>query len=172
MKYHGKYWFVAAAAVAVAALLRVPALELRPMHHDEANQAVRCAELLRSYQYTYDPADHHGPTLYYFSVPSMRLMAGTDFSATTEGTFRIVPVFFGLLLIVLMVYTAVRLGQSVWRWAESLSGASRQSRLMRGYVTALAASVHFRRFAGDLLQIFVLLIVLGLLLYAHLVVMG
>ena len=49
----------------VAFGLRTRDLAARPMHADEANQAVKAGELLESGRYAYDPQDHHGPTLYY-----------------------------------------------------------------------------------------------------------
>jgi hypothetical protein len=39
------------------------------MHHDEANQAVRFGILLETGEYRYDRHDHHGPTLYYLTLP-------------------------------------------------------------------------------------------------------
>lgn len=76
-----------------------------------------------------------------------------------------------LLMIICTVYAAVRLGQSAWRWSGRLGGQSRQSRLLRGYVAVMAASIRIRRFGPELLQIVALLVLLGLLVYAHLFVM-
>ena len=45
-------------------------LDVRPMHHDEANQAVKFGALLERGEYRYDAHDHHGPTLYYLSLPA------------------------------------------------------------------------------------------------------
>ncbi len=83
----------------VALFLRVWQLDLRPMHHDEANQAVRTGILLETGTYRYDPEDHHGPSLYYLSLPLAWLTAGRDFSRTSEVTFRLVPALFGLALV-------------------------------------------------------------------------
>ena len=49
--------------------LRFPALDQKPLHHDEANQAVKFGQLLATGDYQYDPVDHHGPTLYYLTLP-------------------------------------------------------------------------------------------------------
>ena len=76
-----------------------------------------------------------------------------------------------LLMIVCAVYAAVRLSQSLWRWSGRLSGPSRQSRLLKGYVGALALSIRVHRFGAELIRILVLLTILGLLVYAHLFVM-
>ena len=40
------------------------------MHHDEANQAVKFGALLETGEYRYDRTDHHGPTLYYLTLPA------------------------------------------------------------------------------------------------------
>ena len=39
------------------------------MHHDEANQAIKFGDLLERGEYRYDSRDHHGPTLYYLTLP-------------------------------------------------------------------------------------------------------
>jgi predicted membrane-bound mannosyltransferase len=51
----------------VAGWLRLHDLGSRPMHADEANQAVKLGALLERGEYRFDPYDHHGPTLYYFA---------------------------------------------------------------------------------------------------------
>jgi len=92
-------------AISLLALwLRVWQLDLRPMHHDEANQAVRTGILLETGRYRYDPEDHHGPTLYYLSLPAAWLAAGRDFTKTTEITFRMVPALFGVALVPLLFF--------------------------------------------------------------------
>ena len=63
-----------------AAALRFFDLGLRPMHHDEANQAVKFGALLEKGEYRYDRADHHGPSLYYLSLPFARALG--EFGAT------------------------------------------------------------------------------------------
>ena len=60
---------VAAGAVVLGLAFRLAWLDLRPMHHDEANQAVRFGQLLETGEYRYDRNDHHGPTLYYLTLP-------------------------------------------------------------------------------------------------------
>ena len=53
----------AAALVALALTaglaLRFARLDERPMHHDEANQAVKFGALLERGEYRYDAHDHH-----------------------------------------------------------------------------------------------------------------
>ncbi len=77
-----------------------------------------------------------------------------------------------LLMIVLGAYTAVRLAQAVWRLSGRLRGPSRPRRMLRGYVAVLALRVRVRRFGAELAQIAGLLALLGLLVYAHGLLMG
>jgi hypothetical protein len=95
-------WAAVAAIIIGALVLRVPRLDQRPMHGDEANQAVRTGLLLDQGYYHYDPADHHGPTLYFAAWPFCRASADT-FAGTTEWNFRLVPVTFSLLTLLLML---------------------------------------------------------------------
>jgi uncharacterized protein (TIGR03663 family) len=56
-------FYVAAAAM----LLRFYDLPLKPLHHDEGVNALFLAKLVQPpHVYKYDPANYHGPTLYYF----------------------------------------------------------------------------------------------------------
>ena len=95
----------------VGFVLRFVDLEARPMHNDEANQAVRAGTLLEEGTYTYDPIEYHGPTLYYFSLPIAWLTAGRDFAETSERTFRLVTVLFGAGLILLFALVADGMGR-------------------------------------------------------------
>lgn len=95
------------ALIALAALwLRTHDLARRPMHADEANQAVKLGELLGSGRYAFDPRDHHGPTLYYAAVPIAWLRGERSLAALTETTVRLVPAFFGTLAVILLALVA------------------------------------------------------------------
>ncbi|MDF7823092.1 TIGR03663 family protein [Pontiellaceae bacterium B12227] len=83
-------------------MLRVPKLADRPLHHDEANQAYRFGILLEEGTYNYDADDHHGPTLYYLTLPIAKLTGVKTFAETSEFTYRIIPVIFGMLLMLLI----------------------------------------------------------------------
>lgn len=99
-----RLYVVAVVLIAVAALLfRLNKLSDLPMHHDEANQAVRCGLLQKTGTYKYDPSDHHGPSLYYITLPFTWISSGKNFAGTSEATFRIVPVLFGVGLILLLL---------------------------------------------------------------------
>ena len=55
------------------------------MHHDEANQAVKFGALLERGEYRYDAHDHHGPTLYYLTLPSPGCAARRRWPRSTNG---------------------------------------------------------------------------------------
>lgn len=105
--------FVACLLILTAAALaiRLPRLDQRPMHGDEANQAVKAGVLLEAGQYQYDPREHHGPSLYWLTLPSLWLHGRETFAQTTETDYRIVPVVFGVGLIVLLWFLADGLGR-------------------------------------------------------------
>jgi len=99
----GVGWMLALTGIAACALaLRIPCLDQRPMHGDEANQAVRAGILLETGTYHYDPTDHHGPVLYFAALPFCRMTAET-FAETTEWNYRLVPVCFSVLTLLLML---------------------------------------------------------------------
>jgi uncharacterized protein (TIGR03663 family) len=91
------------AALAAALVVRLPKLGLRPMHHDEANQAVKFGALLERGEYTYDKTDHHGPTLYYATLGMALARGQKSLADLDETTLRLVPVAFGLGLLVLFL---------------------------------------------------------------------
>ncbi|MHC4735862.1 MAG: glycosyltransferase family 39 protein [Planctomycetota bacterium] len=100
------------AATICAVTLRLPQLEQRPMHGDEAIHAFKFGELLEDGFYDYDPYEYHGPTLNYLTlIPAWadRAQKSTDLS---ETTLRIVPVFFGVLLILLLLLMVDGLGRA------------------------------------------------------------
>jgi len=104
-------WLAVTAICAFALNFRSARLEERPMHGDEANQAVRAGDLMDTGVYRYDPTDHHGPVMYYAALPACRATAKT-FADTTERNFRMVPVTFSILTLLLMalLYTPDRTG--------------------------------------------------------------
>jgi len=99
------------AVTAAALAVRLPGLERRPMHGDEANQAAKTGILLETGVYRYDPDEHHGPSLYYSTLPFLWLSSGKDFAQTSEIQYRIVPVVFGAGLILLLLLVGDGLGR-------------------------------------------------------------
>jgi uncharacterized protein (TIGR03663 family) len=107
-------WFPAAIflAFALALGLRLVALDARPMHHDEANQAVKFGALLESGDYRYDPDDHHGPSLYYLTLPAAWLRGQHTLAQLDAGTLRGVTAVFGAGLILLLPLIAPGIGRA------------------------------------------------------------
>jgi uncharacterized protein (TIGR03663 family) len=97
-----------AAALALALWFRLADPAARPMHHDEANQAVRFGTLLETGEYRYDPHDHHGPTLYYLTLPFAWARGQGTLAALDERTLRMVPAVFGAALLLLFLFVAGR----------------------------------------------------------------
>lgn len=112
-----KVWRIGVIAIfLIAAVLRLYDLNLVPLHHDEGVNGNFLVRLVREGAYTYDPANYHGPTLYYFSaiVPWItKLLFGNtarDNYGLTTFTIRLVPAVFGLATIGLIFLLRRRLG--------------------------------------------------------------
>jgi len=99
-----------------AAGLRLTKLGLRPMHHDEANQALKFGALLERGEYSYDKADHHGPSLYYLSLPFARALGADRLAALSERTLRLVPACFGIGAILLLLLLIPLIGKEAVLW--------------------------------------------------------
>jgi len=85
--------------VLLAAALRFPDLAARPMHADEAVHADKFGTLLEGGGYAYDPAEFHGPTLYYLTLPSAWLRGERRYVDLDEVTLRAVPAALGVALV-------------------------------------------------------------------------
>jgi len=112
-----KAWRIGVIAIfVIAAALRLYDLNLVPLHHDEGVNGNFLVRLVREGAYTYDPANYHGPTLYYFSaiIPWITKLlfgnAARDNYGLTTFTIRLVPVLFGLGTIGLIFLLRRRLG--------------------------------------------------------------
>lgn len=137
------------AILAVAAALRFPRLDLRPMHADEANQAVKTARLYETGEYDYDATDHHGPSLYWLTLPSLAASGVKGLADSSEAQYRIVPVLFGLGLIgLLLLFT---------------DGLGRTAVAVAGLLTAISAAMVFysRYYIQEMLLVFFTMAALG-----------
>jgi uncharacterized protein (TIGR03663 family) len=110
--------------VAGGLALRLPRLERRPMHGDEAVHAVKFDGLWQTGEYVYDPEEYHGPALYYATLPIVWLGGARTLAETTEATFRLVPVLFGVGLILLLLLVADGLGRGATLAAGALTALS------------------------------------------------
>jgi uncharacterized protein (TIGR03663 family) len=90
-------------AVLGALAVRVSRLDLRPMHADEANQAVKFGDLLERGEYRFDPQDHHGPTLYYLTLPAAWAAGDKALADLDERVLRLVPALCGVGLLLLLL---------------------------------------------------------------------
>src|SRR4030095_4524638 len=101
-------WRCLLACVAItglASFLRFFALEMKPLHHDEGVNGHFLTSLFRDGVYEYDPANYHGPTLYYLTLPFTKLFG-----------FETVPVrvsvaVWGVLIVVLAFYLRRYIGR-------------------------------------------------------------
>jgi uncharacterized protein (TIGR03663 family) len=110
-------WLLAATVImVVAAFLRLYDLNLVPLHHDEGVNGNFLVRLVRDGYYHYDPANYHGPTLYYFAAFFpwlLRIFFGQNAQnhyGLTTVAIRIVPVLFGLATIALVFTLRRNLG--------------------------------------------------------------
>jgi uncharacterized protein (TIGR03663 family) len=103
-------WLPLALLFLLALGLRTYDLDRRPLHADEANQAVKTGELLEHGRYAFDPRDHHGPTLYYAALPLARLRGETTLATLSETTIRLVPALAGTCGVLLLFFFARPLG--------------------------------------------------------------
>jgi uncharacterized protein (TIGR03663 family) len=101
-----------AIALAAGLALRLARLDVRPMHHDEANQAVKFGALLERGEYRYDAHDHHGPTLYYLTLPAAWLRGQATFASLDERTLRGVTAVFGAATILLLPLLSAGVGRT------------------------------------------------------------
>jgi uncharacterized protein (TIGR03663 family) len=91
-----------------AAAFRLADLALRPVHHDEANQALKFGALLEKGEYRYDKSDHHGPSLYYLTIPFARVFGQDTLAELDERTLRLVPACFGIgTVLLLLLFTPI-----------------------------------------------------------------
>ena len=99
-------WLFACAVITgLASFLRFFALEMRPLHHDEGVNGHFLTSLFRDGVYKYDPANYHGPTLYYLTLPFTKL-----FGLETVPVRASVAIW-GILIVVLAFYLRRYIGR-------------------------------------------------------------
>jgi len=110
-------WLLASVSIlVVAAVLRFYDLDLVPLHHDEGVNGNFLVRLVREGYYHYDPANYHGPTLYYFAAIFpwlLKLLSGPHAQNTyglTTTAIRFVPALFGLATVALVFALRRNLG--------------------------------------------------------------
>ncbi len=119
---YGVVLLVLIAACALA--FRLHKLESRPFHTDEAVQAVKAGELYDRGQYIYNPFEFHGPSLYYCTLPVLKLSGAKNFADAGDTAFRLVPALFGVGLILLLAPLRRDLGMVAMLTAAGLLAVS------------------------------------------------
>src|SRR5258705_8302285 len=76
----------------LAAALRLPRLDARPLHQDEGTNVIFLLRLMQEGTYQYDPSNYHGPLLYFLSVVPLLWLGTTTFA------LRVVPALLGTLM--------------------------------------------------------------------------
>jgi len=90
------------------------------MHTDEAVHAIKFGELLENNNYRYDPIEYHGPTLNYFTLIPAWLFSDKSIKDVNETTLRMIPVFFGILSILIIFLLHDGLGRKTTIFAVIL----------------------------------------------------
>lgn len=94
-----KYWLPACSVITIVAVfLRFYDLALKPLHHDEGVNGFFLTGLFRDGVYRYDPANYHGPTLYYISL------AFTKVLGLETIPIRMSTAVFGVATVILIFY--------------------------------------------------------------------
>src|SRR5437773_6771148 len=102
---------------AIGLAFRVPRLDTRPLHNDEAVNAVKLAELWQHGRYVYDPNEYHGPTLHYATLPFLWLSGARGPDDLDDRTLRLPTVAFGAALILLLFLFKDGIGAHAMAWS-------------------------------------------------------
>jgi uncharacterized protein (TIGR03663 family) len=96
----------------VACYYRLPSLEERPMHTDEAILAVKTAQFQATGHFEYDKHDFHGPGLHYATWLWSRVAGWGGLESWTDTQVRTVSVVCGLLLLLVTLLVRDALGRT------------------------------------------------------------
>ncbi len=110
--------------IAGALALRVPRLATRPLHNDEAVNAIKVSELWQHGHYSYDPDEYHGPALHYATLPFLWLSEARNSDELNDATLRLAPVAFGAALILLLLLFMDGLGRPAVVWTALFTAVS------------------------------------------------
>lgn len=102
----GSFWYVSCGLItAIAVFLRFFLLELKPLHHDEGVNGFFLTRLFREGSYQYDPANFHGPDLYYIALTFAKIFGLNTIS------IRASVAIFGVLTVVLAFFLRRYIGR-------------------------------------------------------------
>ncbi len=155
MKNTSLYYTAWVFIFSLALLLRLPYLNHRPMHTDEAVHALKFADLLETGTYHYDANEYHGPTLNIFTLLPAYLRGQTNLAEIDETTLRLVPVFFGVMLVLILALFSPLIGRTA-----ALASAL--------WITISPAQVYFSRYYIQeiLFVFFTFLLIIAVFRYA------
>jgi uncharacterized protein (TIGR03663 family) len=106
-------WLPAAVCVVtVACMLRLYDLPLKPLHHDEGVNGFFLVHLFRQGVYRYDPANYHGPTLYYIAYAIACVSEWLSGSGLSTFILRLGPALFGIAMVLLVLKLRRQLGRA------------------------------------------------------------
>lgn len=98
--------WMAAGVTVIAAICRFIYLEVRPFHHDEGVNGFFLHNLIKDGVYKYDPANYHGPTLYYVGLAFSKVF-GLETIPMRAST-----AIFGLMMVVLVLFMKKYIGKA------------------------------------------------------------
>ena len=99
------WWLSCILITAIASFLRFFWLALKPLHHDEGVNGWFLTTLFRDGEYKYDPANYHGPTLYYISLGFAKVF-GLE-TVSVRGSVAI----WGVLIVILAFFLRRYIGK-------------------------------------------------------------
>jgi uncharacterized protein (TIGR03663 family) len=100
-----------------ALAFRLPKLDTRPLHNDEAVNAIKVTELWLGGRYRYDPDEYHGPTLHYSTAPFLSLSGAGNAGEIHDKVLRYATVAFGAAVILLLFLFRDGLGSQGIIWS-------------------------------------------------------
>lgn len=105
-------WRIGAAAIlAAGALLRFYDLGLKPLHHDEGVNGLFLMHVVHEGYYRYDPANYHGPTLYYLAALVARINGLFHGDGLSDASVRVITAIFGIATVALVLWLRPLLGK-------------------------------------------------------------
>lgn len=100
------FWLLSCVLItAIATFLRFFWLALKPLHHDEGVNGWFLTTLFEKGEYKYDPANYHGPTLYYISL------AFTKAFGMETVSIRASVAIWGVLIVIMAFFLRRHIGK-------------------------------------------------------------
>ncbi|MGI8811833.1 MAG: glycosyltransferase family 39 protein [Pyrinomonadaceae bacterium] len=101
-----RIWLVSCLVIAaIAIFLRFYDLALKPFHHDEGVNGFFLTTLFRDGIYKYDPANYHGPTLYYIALAFAKAFG------LESVPIRASVAVFGVLIVIMAMFLQRYIGR-------------------------------------------------------------